>query len=201
MSRTHASRAIAVVAIVAAAALAGGCAASSSTPDTPTDPGGGGVVSAPAEADALTLDGVTFDSACALVSESATLTDLGAVGTPVDTSFITDLSRCEITLAVAEGVDASFGVGILTAEDVALTAGSDTTVAGGALVPLPGLGENGHFLSRVPGADPADDPRSGAILASRGDLGISLAWATAQDVAPYATYEQAVREMLGALSE
>lgn len=142
---------------------------------------------------------VSSSSACELVDLSPTLTSLGAAGTPVDTSFVVAASMCEVTIDSPEGIITSVGVSMLTASDIALTAHHDSSVSGGSLILLPELGEYGHFLSRVAGVDPYADPASGAILAARGDWGVSIAWSMSESVVPFETFELAVREMLDEL--
>lgn len=191
-----------VAAVTACAALLSGCLAQPVAAPESEGPGGSGVVTVEpeTEAQALGVDEVTADTACALVTESQTLTELGVTGTPASTQFVAALSLCELRIDTPEHAGSSIGVGVVTAEDVALTAGLDSDAIEGTLALLPGLPVNGHFISGAPGVDPATDPRNGSIAASRGDLGVTISWATADGLLPFATYEQTVRELLDALS-
>lgn len=179
-------------------ALLSGCAAQASTDDgaaiAPS-----GVVTAEPDSGTYAAGAVDENTACEIASASPTLTELGGVATPADTQFIVALSFCQVQLT-APGVDGlSLSVEIVTAADVALTAGSDPTAVPGSFVLMPDLGEDGHFLSLIPGVTPADEPTSGALTAARGDLGITLAWAGATAAVPFATFEQIARELLEAL--
>ncbi len=138
------------------------------------------------------------ETACELVRSSPTLTELGANGTPADTRFIVALSFCDVALDSTEYEPTRISVSIVTGEHVALAGEYDAAVYGGSLVPLPDLGESGHFLAPVANAHPSDDPRSGSILAARRSLGVTLSWAMDEPI-PYATFEQVVRELLDEL--
>lgn len=188
------------VAILTVALVTGCSVTPTSPPPTPDVSGlrGSGIVTAEPDPRARAFE-ASRESACELVTNSPTLTALGAAGTPVDTSFVVAASMCEVTIDSPEAVITSVGVSVLTAGDIALTAGSDPSVSGGSLVLLPELGEYGHFLSRVPDVDPYADPTSGAILAARGDWGVSITWAMSESIVPYETFELAVREMLDEL--
>lgn len=187
---------IASIALVATASLVS-CAPAADSPAVSTDgPGGSGVVTA--EPEGLTPDTVTQDTACELVESSPSLTQLGVVGTPTSTQFTLDLSYCDLRFEAPEFVDSGMSVSVLTAADVALTASSDPAISGSTLVLLPELGTDGHFVALGPGVDPTTNPTSGTIFAARGELGISVAWATGP-VIPFATFEQVVRELLDAL--
>jgi hypothetical protein len=187
-----------VLGAVLCVAFLSGCAAQASTDDGATITPGGVVTAEPdpgADADGV----VDKNTACEIASASPALTELGGVGTPADTQFIVALSFCQVQLT-APGVDEiSLSVEIVTAADVALTAGSDPSAVPGSFVLLPDLGENGHFLSLIPEVTPADEPTSGALTAARGDLGITLAWAGVAGAVPFSTFEQIARELLEAL--
>lgn len=190
-------------ATVLAGVMLAGCSAqpvpSGTSPTTSSTPGG--VVSAEPDdggADVGT-NTITVNSACELAAQSAALEELGAVGAPADVSLVVELSMCTLEIDVPDQEPSSFGLSILTSDDIALTAGADPESIGGTIVPLPGLGENGHFVARGVGIDPRNDPMQGAILSARGDLGVSLSWAMASPSIPFATFEQAVREILDAL--
>lgn len=177
-------------------ALLVGCVAGPVSAPEEGGPGGAGIVTAAPE---VTGVEVTEATACALVSENPTLQALGATGTEVDVSFVVELSMCQLEIPLGDSVLSSVSVGVVTANDVALTASADPTISNTTLVALPELGENGHFIGNVPGVDPASNPRHGAIVAARGDLGVSISWATTESAIPFATFEQIVRELLDEL--
>jgi hypothetical protein len=141
---------------------------------------------------------VTDDTACELASTSATLTQLGLVGTPVSSQFTVDLSYCDLRFEAAEFADSGLSVSVLRGTEIADIAMSDPTVSGSTLVLLPDVGTDGYFAGFGPAVDPATNPTNGAIGAARDDLGIVVAWSTGPTI-PFATFEQAVRELLDAL--
>jgi len=196
MSNTPRDTALAtVVALVVLVLVA--CAPSPSAPPEVTDgPGGSGVVAA--EPEGLNPENVTADTACELAALSPTLVGLDVVGTSVSTQFTLDLSYCELRFQAPEFVDSGVSVRVLTAADVALTAGTDPTVSGSTLVSLPDVGVDGHFLALGPGVDPTANPTSGSIVAARGDLGVSVSWGTGP-VIPFDAFKQITRELLDAL--
>ncbi len=184
--------------VLALVVAVGGCAGvADEVSEEPGDgPGGSGVVEADPDSEPAAI---RRDSACELAASNATLAELGAVGEPADTQFIVALSYCQLTLDLPPEIISSVSLEILAAADVVATVNVDTEVAGISLVPLPDLGENGHFISVTPDIRPADDPRSGAIAASQGDLGVVLSWSLSDSVIPFATFEQAVRDALDEL--
>lgn len=196
MSNTSRGVVVALTALALSLAVAA-CAPTAESPEAnPEGPGGSGTVTAAPEG--LTPDTVTPDTACELATASPTLVQLGVVGTPASTQFSLDLSYCDLAFTASEFVDSGLSVSVLTASDVALTASSDPTISGSTLVLLPDVGVDGHYAAIGPGVDPAANPTSGAIIAARGELGVSVAWATGPTV-PFATFEQIVLELLDAL--
>ncbi len=194
----------AVLAFACAATISGCSAQPAAAPEPSSDgPGGSGVVTVEPETGVQTLaaEDVGPETACALVAGSPTLAGLGVSGTPASTQFVASLSLCELRIDGPEHSGSSIGVGVVTAEDVALTAGLDSASIEGTLMLLPSLGENGHFISGAPDVDPAADPRIGSIAAARGDLGVTISWATDEGLIPFSTYEQAVRDLLDAIAE
>ncbi|MDZ4046663.1 MAG: hypothetical protein U1E32_12930 [Rhodoglobus sp.] len=197
----HAPRFRVRVALLATAAalltLHLGACSSSANPGGDVDgPGGSGVTTAEPPAGASVVD---RDTACEVAASSAGLNALGAVGEPADTDFIVALSYCQLELTGLEGEGESVSVEILAAADVILTAQLDPAAFSGTLVPLPDLGENGHFVSLRTEVDPATNPDAGAISATRGELGVTFAWATRGPILTFTEYEQIVRELLEAL--
>lgn len=159
-------------------------------------PGGSGVVTAEPPSGVETVD---RDTACTVAASSTTLDSLGAIGEPADTEYIVALSYCQLALT-APGYEAeSISVEVLAVADVILTAELDPAEFTGTLLPLPEVGENGHFVALTAGVDPASNPTAGAITASKGELGVTLAWATRGPILAFADYEQIVRELLEAL--
>jgi hypothetical protein len=157
------------------------------------------VSAAPSDGSAgLTVADVGDDTACELAEQSPTLVSLGVTGASADASLVVELSMCTLTFDSPEQAGSSFGLSVLTSEDIALTAAADPATFAGTIVLLPELGENGHFIARAVDVDPASDPGQGAILAARGEIGVSLVWAATGAAPPFATMEQAVREILDA---
>lgn len=178
--------------------LTSGCAGQARTDDAATI-APGEVVTAEPDDGADAADSIDENTACEIAAASPALAELGGVGAPADTQFIVALSFCQVQLTAPGVADLSLSVEIVTAADVALIAGSDPSTVPGSFVALPDLGENGHFLSAIPGVAPADEPTSGALTSARGNLGITLAWAGAAGAVPFATFEQIARELLEAL--
>lgn len=197
MKKTRISaRLIGCAALLLAAATVAGCATAAPSPAAgPGGPGGSGVASAAPTTDEI----VDRDTACRLAQQSATLTAFGAVGEPADTAFIAALSYCQVTLSSVGSGAESLSIEVLSAADVAARAQSDPTVFSGTLVPLPDIGDYGHYLALTPGVVPATNPRSGSITAAQGELGVAIAWATGDQTIAFAEYEQIVLELLGAL--
>lgn len=188
----------AVTAALLCVLLTSGCAAQASTDESDTI-APGEVVTAEPDDGADAADSIDENTACEIAAASPALAELGGVGAPADTQFIVALSFCQVQLTAPGVADLSLSVEIVTAADVALIAGSDPSTVPGSFVALPDLGENGHFLSAIPGVAPADEPTSGALTSARGNLGITLAWAGAAGAVPFATFEQIARELLEAL--
>lgn len=185
------------VCIAIALALASCAAADSPAPSTDIDgPGGSGVVTVAPEAGA---DAVDEETACEVASASPTLTELGMEGYSYDASLVAQLSGCQLNITDPGHEYSSFGVSVITAADVELTANADPTISNTTLVPLPDVGENGHFIGRVAGIDPATDPKSGAIVAGRDSLGVSLSWSMSDSQIPFETFKRAAQELLDAL--
>lgn len=179
-------------------AIACGCSATTEPSSSGAMPPGEVVTADPGG----TLDAagkVDEGTACAVAAASPTLTGLGAVGTPADTTYIVALSFCQLQLSAPGADGLSLSVEIITAEDVALTADIDPTTFTGSVVLQPDLGQNGHFLSLTPGVTPADEPTAGALTSANGALGITLAWAGAGGAVTFATFEQMAGELLEAL--
>lgn len=170
--------------------------ASAADPGEPGGPGGSGVVTADPDAGAAAVE---YDTACDLVVASPTLQAMGAAGTPADTQFTSALSYCQFALAVPSGIDVVASVEIVPAADVAETVALDPATIGGTIVPLPDLGRYGYFLALTPNVDPLDDPDTGVISSTRGDLGVTLAWGSRDSGIAFADLQQAVRELLDAL--
>lgn len=199
MPAPHSRTGIPLLAVAIAALLAlqlAACSPRVSPGDEEDGPGGSGVTTADPATGPSAVD---RDTACEVAASSPGLTALGAVGEPADTDFIVALSYCQLALTAPGREAESLSVEVLTAADVLLTAQADPAVFSGTLVPLPGLGDNGHFVALTPGVDPTTNPDSGAISASRGELGVTLAWATRGPVVTFTEYEQIVRELLEAL--
>ena len=160
-------------------------------------PGGSGVVTAEPPSGPAT---VNRDTACDLIAQSPTLDALGAVGEPADTTYIVALSYCQLALTAVPGYEAnSISVEVLAVADVIATAELDPAAFTGTLLPLSSLGENGHFVALTPGVDPASNPTAGAITASKGELGVTISWATRDATLGFSDYEQVVRELLEVL--
>lgn len=195
--RSHATRSLAWAPTIALAFALIACAPATTPEPGAGGPGGSGVVTAAPPSGA---DAVDRDTACALAAESPTLDELGTIGEPADTTYIVALSYCQLTLTATPGYEAnSIGVEVLAVADVIATAELDPAVFTGTLLPLSSLGENGHFVALTPGVDPASNPTAGAITASKGELGVTLGWATRDAFLSFADYEQIVRELLEAL--
>lgn len=166
-------------------------------PEASGGPGGSGIVSAAPEAGAAAVE---FDTACDLVVASPTLQAMGAAGVPASTQFTSALSYCQFGLAVPSGIEVTASVEVVPAANLAESVALDPATFGGTIVPLPDVGEYGYFLALAPNVDPADDPDSGAISSARGDLGVTLAWGSRDSGIGFTDLEQAVRELLDALS-
>lgn len=159
-------------------------------------PGGSGVVTAEPPQGVSAVDAET---ACELAATSSTLAAWSATGTAVDTTGTFALSYCELDVEIPGVSEPGLNVQVVTASDVALTSGIDPAAFSGSFVLLPDVGVDGHFTSPKPDVAPDTDPTAGAITAAKGELGVTLAWATGADVVPYADYERIVTELLAAL--